>query len=375
MPHSDTLLKLVDDIYEAALDESLWPKVMRGMMAVTNSQGATFCILDSSAEPHFDRMVTENFDPTMIREYVDGVALTDPTIQAIAANPDRKIFHDSAYVSESEKDRNAYYDWHRTYSDTRHRIAGMAHPAPFLQSGVTLHRARRVGDFDSDAQRMAAVLFRHVERCLDTGFRLGTLGNVNAGVLSLLDGNADAVFLFDSRGRVIVANRAASELLEAGEGVKLQEGCLVLQRPSDNAVLQRLIGYVVDGAQTDPPGGVMPALRPSGKRPFAIAVSPLPGNAASLAAVHPAGCVVITDPDRAFTVSLEHLRTLYDLTPSEARLAQALGNGAELKSAATQLGISYATARAQLSSVFRKTQTRRQGELVKLLMTTPRALA
>ncbi len=47
-----------------------------------------------------------------------------------------------------------------------------------------------------------------------------------------------------------------------------------------------------------------------------------------------------------------------------------LAAGDELRVAATRLGIGYGTARARLADIFRKTDTHRQGELIKLLLTT-----
>jgi DNA-binding CsgD family transcriptional regulator len=45
-----------------------------------------------------------------------------------------------------------------------------------------------------------------------------------------------------------------------------------------------------------------------------------------------------------------------------------LANGQELKSAAEELGITYGTARSRLAQIFQKTETRRQGELIRLLV-------
>jgi DNA-binding CsgD family transcriptional regulator len=56
------------------------------------------------------------------------------------------------------------------------------------------------------------------------------------------------------------------------------------------------------------------------------------------------------------------------LTEAEARLAALLGAGDELRSAAAKLGITYGTARARLSGIFEKTQTRRQAELIRVLL-------
>jgi len=56
----------------------------------------------------------------------------------------------------------------------------------------------------------------------------------------------------------------------------------------------------------------------------------------------------------------------YSLTPAERRLANCIATGASLRDSANQIGITYETARNQLKSIFAKTRTRRQAELVAL---------
>ena len=57
---------------------------------------------------------------------------------------------------------------------------------------------------------------------------------------------------------------------------------------------------------------------------------------------------------------------LYDLSPAETRLAEALVNSGSHDGAMKILGISRNTVRAQMASIFRKTETARQGELIRL---------
>jgi DNA-binding CsgD family transcriptional regulator len=58
----------------------------------------------------------------------------------------------------------------------------------------------------------------------------------------------------------------------------------------------------------------------------------------------------------------------FHLTPSEAKLACIIARGAPPDIAARELKISRETARNQLKSVFAKTDTHRQSELVALLL-------
>ena len=67
--------------------------------------------------------------------------------------------------------------------------------------------------------------------------------------------------------------------------------------------------------------------------------------------------------------SIGALHRAFALTPCEARLALHLVTGETLRSAAAELHISYETARTQLKSIFSKTGTSRQAELVGLIVT------
>ena len=62
------------------------------------------------------------------------------------------------------------------------------------------------------------------------------------------------------------------------------------------------------------------------------------------------------------------LRQRFDLTLAEARLVLHLVGGNSLKAAAKALNIGYETARTTLKSVFHKTGTCRQVELVILII-------
>ena len=58
------------------------------------------------------------------------------------------------------------------------------------------------------------------------------------------------------------------------------------------------------------------------------------------------------------------LRNRFDFTPAEARLVVHIVTGTSLKSSAKAFGVSYETVRRQVKSVFHKTGTHRQSELV-----------
>jgi DNA-binding CsgD family transcriptional regulator len=62
------------------------------------------------------------------------------------------------------------------------------------------------------------------------------------------------------------------------------------------------------------------------------------------------------------------LKNRFGLTPAEVRLVLRLVSGDSLRSAAKALGIQYETVRTHLKSIFQKTGTCRQAELVILVI-------
>lgn len=368
----EAVLSLIDAIYGAALDKTRWPDVLHQIMSISDCQGATFYVLDSTEQPRLPILETANFAQDFIDEYLSGMAAHDPTVQYIIAHPQQKIVHDSTFITEREKDRHMYFDWHGRFSETRHRIVNVTQPAEHVQAGVALHRTRAKGDFNPAALEKIGVLFHHVERAVEIGFRLGTLGWMEQVLQDLLDRNPLGILLLDDQGRVIFANREARSIGNTSDGLALAEAGLTLARAIDNRRLQKLIGEVINTIRRSglSSGGSLLAARPSHKRPYSILVSPLARTDFGLTRLRPAVCIVIADPEKRDLLPADRLRSLYGLTPAEARLAMRLAAGDDLRSAAAALGIAYPTARTELMAIFRKTETRRQGELIMLLLKT-----
>ncbi|HVQ13672.1 MAG TPA: PAS domain-containing protein [Vicinamibacterales bacterium] len=183
----------------------------------------------------------------------------------------------------------------------------------------------------------------------------------------VLDRSPACVLLLDEHRRIVFANQQAEHLDQRNDGISLSGGAISLIRKQDSA---RLCGLITRALATGASGGTaMRAFRPSGKRPYGIFVAPLSRRPPS-SSLRPAVCVVITNTDALRDLPIDSLRGVFDLTEAEGRLAALLAAGEDLKTAAKELSITYGTARARLAEIFLKTETRRQGELVNLLLTT-----
>ena len=79
------------------------------------------------------------------------------------------------------------------------------------------------------------------------------------------------------------------------------------------------------------------------------------------------GCraiLVVSDLTQPHLTDGALLSIVFGLTPAEARLASALGEGQDLNAAAAAFGVTRQTVRSQLKTIFAKTGAHRQAELV-----------
>lgn len=188
----------------------------------------------------------------------------------------------------------------------------------------------------------------------------------------LLDRLAHAVILVDQRGHVVRMNQRATEIVAQGDGLLNQHGVLRGVRPTDTAALHRLIGEAVNSEPgSESAAGIGLRLeRPLHRWPLTALVTRLRSRESA-----PNGCavvaVLVSDPEQSAAIDVSMLRQWFGLTTAEARLAVVLAQGHSLAQGLERLGVGANTARTHLKAIFAKTGTKRQAELVRLLLSAP----
>ena len=164
------------------------------------------------------------------------------------------------------------------------------------------------------------------------------------------------------------ANQVAESMLRAGRGLFLGRDGLRAEIPGETRQLRRAIADCVKphpgfgGA-----GGHFRLSREHGV-PLTVLVAPHHTRLGWIDIARPRAILFIADPEAKANVRRQWLREDFGLTPAEAAVAVEVLEADGLQAAAGRLGISLATAHTHLAHVFDKTSTRRQAELVRLLL-------
>jgi DNA-binding CsgD family transcriptional regulator/PAS domain-containing protein len=228
----------------------------------------------------------------------------------------------------------------------------------------------RSGSFD-DPERVKVMngLVVHLQQALRTQSRLTELANNNLALAGALEAVRHGIVIAGPECRVLTLNSAAERILRAEDGLSHRHGSITATGVRTDQELRRALGCALPDGTTDvPTGQAFICGRPSGKRPYVIHVLPLSRHASDQTSRGPAALLLIIDPELEGESATALLRRLHNLTATEAEVALRISRGRRLTQIADELSVSYETVRTHLQHVFDKTETHRQGELVRLLL-------
>lgn len=189
------------------------------------------------------------------------------------------------------------------------------------------------------------------------GIQLRKEADTTAAIADLLP---FAILGVDAGRRITFVNREGAKLMAAGGGVITDAGgrCRAATR-EQTAALVRAIDAVLGGG--DPV--VLGMTDITGEKRYSVLVDHQPPGG------QPSVFLFLMDLGGHPVPSAEALKSVFDLSNSEARLAHGFASGLDIKQIAERMGITVHTARTYLKTLFDKTGTNRQAELVRMLIT------
>jgi DNA-binding CsgD family transcriptional regulator len=231
---------------------------------------------------------------------------------------------------------------------------------------LSIYRGPSEPSFDNDVIAGLNALIPHLDTALAVQSRLVELEARATDMESALDALPTGLALIDVSGQCLFMNRTALRIVKQRDGLLQERGILRAESSAETNVLRGLIARAAGRpARVTHLGSAARISRRKGS-PLNVVVAPF--HAADLFRLRcPSVMLLIADPDENPAGFLQVIATLFRLTPAEARLAEALASGLTLSEAAARYEVTAGTVRTQLKAVLRKTETKRQGELVRLL--------
>lgn len=367
----DTLVRLIDRIYDAALAPELWPRFLEALAEVIDGHVANLAHGDTRRN-EIVVAATARFDPEAVREYAEYYGALDPWVKSGKA---RGFFRTGGMglgkwvVPASDLQKTEFYnDFGRRY-----RISGgisvILRMEQDVVSALSVTECGR--EFGEDEVALVKRLLPHLQRALQVHERLAAVTGQLSAADEIIDRLPFGVVLVDATGRAVLVNMAAQHILDTRDGLTLRDNNLVTTTLPQTTKLLMLVAGAIAASRGEgvEAGGALALGRPSLKRPLQVLVTPLRARGASLRPGSADACaaIFISDPELQEVTDEVMLQQFYGFTSAETRFATQLLEHKSVEEAADFLEVSLNTARTHLKKLFEKTDTRRQSELMRLL--------
>lgn len=299
-----------------------------------------------------------------------GFAGRNPFIEAGTSRigPGR-IYRTHDWVSDDRLERTEFYqDWLRQ-QDVHYGLVGVVHRDAHFSARLALARPKDAGPFHAREERLLARLLPHAQRAFVAGLRLRRLDVERRALGASIGALDEAVLVLGPQGDLVFANAKAMRLLAGDGGIRIgPRGLLCCEVPADTDRVRTAVASALGTNRVSTRAGGLCAVTRTGALPLVITIVPI--RSETVLGRETSALLLVRDPEGHASIDPEHLVRLFGLTPAEARLASRLADGDDLPHVARELGIARETARNQLKAVFMKTGTRRQVELVRLILLT-----
>jgi DNA-binding CsgD family transcriptional regulator len=359
---------MIDGLYAGTLDQAAWDRAIIEIADTVRASGALLLAFN----PRTGEVLREEnhrFDPNTVEGYRKYWTFEDR----------RRGYFLTVPVGCPVTEMTLQIpDWARTPilneflrpADAPHFMPAWLHKSESKAVTLSFQGTRKRGPFEAKDIESFQRILPHVIRALEIRDRLQS-AQIRADTLAeSINGLRFGVMILDGAARLVECNGVAEELLRSGEGVRRKaDGTLCLSEPAAGQFAR----WTKLGEQPHGVDGLLHARR-SGALPLSVMVSPLPAQRSAWITHDPRWLILIFDPERRIEASLELIAHDLAISSSEANVATLLAAGYRLPEVARRLGVSEHTVRSQLKSIFRKTGTRTQADLIRRIATGPAAM-
>ncbi|NHN39573.1 helix-turn-helix transcriptional regulator [Pseudomaricurvus alcaniphilus] len=380
MEHSQTISNLISEIYRAATDATRLHMVLDTIAHHIDADLGAIVLGDRVTREVSFMVVTppETDDhPTYSQPTFDYNSFFRPWINTtLSRDPERVYGHTELdpHLSRLNGSKRLY-----DYYAVKQGASAYFHLKKSSYGFLSFCRKQGRGEFEPQQLATLHLLIPHIKQAFEINRYLDELTLLHDVTQERYQQFSIGIVLLNEAGKAVFTNPVAKQLLKTSGGISLSDGRLRSEREEETEKLNKLVARCIQtanikGAVND--GFISISRNNLGKPPLSLSVSSYANklDSRTVAASNGRALVVIFDPERRQNTQEYILERLYDLTATEAALATQLADGKTLTELALSNAVSRETLRSQLKRVFQKTHTKRQSELVKLVLTGPGSL-
>lgn len=363
----EDLSRVLAALYDAALDPTTWPDALQTTCTFLDGAAANIFWQDPVAQSAVV-FHSWNDDPEFIERYLNYYVRLNPFFPAVTFIEPGVVFSGGDIVPHDEfRSTRFYREWvePQGYVDV---IGVNLHRFSSSAACFSVRRSAAQGVVDGEMRRRAALVVPHVRRAVMIGREIDRQRSMSDKLSTILDTVTAGAFLVDAMGRVDFTNETGRTLLQEGTLLTLRAGALTaVDRSADRAIRAALAATVSGDDVSLGSGAPSIVLTTRTGDRFLAHILPLSSGARQKASLgySATAAIFVRRAEIPVVSGVEAVARSHRLTPGEIRVLQAVGSGGSVREIADALGVSSATVKTHLGSIFRRTGARRRSDLVR----------
>jgi DNA-binding CsgD family transcriptional regulator len=368
MDETEQLSALIGDIYDAALEPSLWMDVLDKTARFVGGPAATLVSKDATSKTG-SVAYSYGIDPRYTQLYFDKYVKLDPcTTGHFFAEIEEPVATADLIPYNEFLETRFYREWARPQGLVDF-VASVLDKSVTNAAFFGVFRHERDGTVDDEMRRRMRLIVPHIRRAVLIAKVIDLKKAEAATFADTLDSLSAGMFLVDANARIVHANAAGHAILTAGDFLRATGGRLVAGDLQTDRILRDIFTAAGNGdAAIGIKGIALPLTARDGERHVAHVLPLTSGARRRAGTAYAAAAALFVHKAALETPSPpEAIAKAFKLTPTELRILLAIVEVGGVPEVAEALGIAEGTVKTHLHHLFEKTNTTRQADLVKLV--------
>jgi DNA-binding CsgD family transcriptional regulator len=342
---------LIKRIYSAGSDTAAWDAVFVDLFQLVGSCAGVAALIElEQMRLHRCRIYGPQHYGYCIEGYSEWYR-QDPALNWAATNTEARFCDSRATLGHDEYREHPFVNWASTTFGSSFWYAGCAAPTNGLNFCLSAHFTHEHED-RSDDFVLLRLLFDHVECALRLGNRLFS------------EESARALIRLSDQGVVEQQSRGARRLLSERPAITLLNDRITATGELQQRMIDRALSHCV-GSNDSSRKPTAVQIKHDHGRPWIVVFRPVAEEYGPFGKVNRKVDVELLDRVPAMA-RLDVMQSLFELTGRELQVLRLLAQGHSIDSLSANIDISRNTTRAHLRSIYTKTKTNSQAELMQL---------
>ncbi len=362
-------LDFIPKIYDTMVNPDNWPYVLEEFAFHCGASGGGMAFFDNVYPEISSRIVSPLFTDVVDDEYDERFGAAEAEAFGVV-----KRFPAQTWVSDEEAfgipaDQIPCTIFQREACGIDRRIGACLNNTPIWLDGINLNYKLGRSNMTQEEAEVSRLFLPHIAKVHEINRPFALLKNRYQAILSVLDFLKIGLLIVNRSAEVVIKNLEAEKVLDANNGLALsRDNKFVLRSPKQK---DHLNAQIIAAADTKNPAEFDAVLAIPKRKvglPWLLEVIPMSSLHGEIDGAFRGAAIFITDPDREDVISTSGMQALFNLSPAESDICAMLAKGLKIEDVADSRNVKIETIRSQVKTLFAKTDSKSQVDLVRLAL-------